>query len=64
MSPWTLNKVPGNEVSCIVMPQNSYPQNYVPMNQQNIDNPQTLAPKNKYDSIVIETWYDLQLDLR
>ena len=46
------------------MPQKSYPQNYVPMNQQNIDNPQTLAPKNKYDSTVIETCYDLQLDLR
>ena len=33
-----------NELSCTVMQQTSYPQNYVPTNQQNFDKPLTLAP--------------------
>ena len=30
------------------MQQTRYPQNNIPMNQQIFDNPQTLAPMNKY----------------
>ena len=39
----------------IVMPQNSYQRNHIPNNQQNVDNPRTLAPTNKYDSTVLYT---------
>ena len=30
-----------------------YPQNFIPMNHQNLDNPRTLAPTNKNDSTVL-----------
>ena len=40
-------------MNCLVMQQTSYPRNYVPTNQQNIDNLRTLAPTNKHDSTVI-----------
>ena len=36
-----------------VMQQTSYPWIKVPMNQQNFDNPQTLATTNKYDFTVL-----------
>ena len=41
-------------LSYIVMQQTSFPQIYVPTNQQNFDNPQTLAPTNKNDSILLK----------
>ena len=41
-----------SELSNIMMQQTSYPQNYIPMNKQNFDNPSTLALKNKKDSTV------------
>ena len=39
-----------------VMQQTSYPWINVPMNQQNFDNPQTLASTNKYDFTVVSRW--------
>ena len=34
------------ELLCIAMQQTSYQRNYFPTNQQNLDNPRTLAPEN------------------
>ena len=48
-----MNVLQSNELSCIVKQQTGYPQNYVPTNQQHLDNPGTLALKNKNDSTVV-----------
>ena len=34
----------------------SYPRNHVSTNQQNCENPRTLAPTNKYDFAVHDPW--------
>ena len=41
-----------NELSYIFMQQTNYKQNYIPMNQQNFDNPPTLTPTKNNDSTV------------
>ena len=45
-------------LSRIVMPKSNNLRNNVPMNQQNLDNPQTLAPTNKNDSMVYPSTKD------
>ena len=50
-----MNVGEGNELSCIVMLQTSYPRNYVATNQQDFDNPRTLAPTSKNDSTVFKS---------
>ena len=44
------------------MQQTSYSQNYIHSNQQNFDNPRTLAPSNKYDFTVryLSNFYIIQ----
>ena len=41
-------------MSCIVMQQTNYPRIYVPMKQQNLDNPRILAARNNINST--EKW--------